>query len=214
MIDTSVLAVFFAASLALIVSPGPDSIYVLTRSVAAGHATGLAAALGTSTGILVHTAAAVLGLSVLLRTSALAFTVLKYAGALYLLYLGVRTLRRREAFELGSPVSSSDHTTAGSFTGGLTVNVLNPQVALFFLAFLPQFVGAETGTTASLQMGLLGALYSLLTIGYLALVAVVASGIRRLIERRPMVADAVRWVSGSVLVGFGLQLLLSERAPA
>ncbi|MFC6904285.1 LysE family translocator [Halalkalicoccus tibetensis] len=172
MLDSSVLAVFLAASLALVVSPGPDSIYVLTRSVAAGHATGLAAALGTSTGILVHTAAAVLGLSVLLRTSALAFALLKYAGALYLIYLGVRTLRRREAFELGS--TTTEYTAAGTFTGGLTVNVLNPQVALFFLAFLPQFV--ETGTAASLQMGLLGALYSLLTIGYLALVAVLAGG--------------------------------------
>lgn len=210
MFDLAVLAVFLTASVALILSPGPDSVYVLTRSIASGQVTGLAAALGTSTGILVHTTAAVLGLSILLRTSALAFAVVRYAGAIYLIYLGVQTIRRREAFNLDT--EKTEYTTARTFTGGLTVNVLNPQVALFFLAFLPQFVGP--GASASIQMGLLGALYSLLTITYLGTIAVLSTGVRHLIERRPAIADVIRWATGTILVDFGLQLLLSDRTPA
>jgi threonine/homoserine/homoserine lactone efflux protein len=210
MFELSVLGVFLTASVALILSPGPDSVYVLTRSIASGQATGLAAALGTSTGILVHTTAAVLGLSILLRTSALAFAVVRYAGAIYLIYLGIQTIRHREAFDLDT--EKTEYTTAGTFAGGLTVNVLNPQVALFFLAFLPQFVGP--GASASIQMGLLGALYSLLTITYLGSIAVLSTGVRHLIERRPATADAIRWATGTILVGFGLQLLLSDRTPA
>jgi threonine/homoserine/homoserine lactone efflux protein len=208
MLDPSVLAVFLAASVALVLSPGPDSVFVLTRSIAGGSATGVAAAMGTTTGILVHTTAAVLGLSVVLRTSALAFTAVKYAGAAYLVYLGIRTIRRREEFDFHN--EGGDRTPADAFAGGLTVNVLNPQVALFFLAFLPQFV--QTGASASLQMAFLGVLYSVLTIAYLGLLALLAQGVRRLIERRPTVADGVRWLAGTVLVGFGLQLLFSERA--
>jgi threonine/homoserine/homoserine lactone efflux protein len=144
-----------------------------------------------------------------LRTSALAFTAVKYAGAAYLVYLGIRTIRRREEFEFHN--EGGERTPADAFAGGLTVNVLNPQVALFFLAFLPQFV--RTGASASLQMAFLGVLYSVLTIAYLGLLALLAQGVRRLIERRPTVADGVRWLAGTVLVGFGLQLLSSERAP-
>lgn len=139
-IGLSTLAVFVPASIALIVSPGPDSLYVLSRSISDGRWTGLAAAVGTCTGLLVHTLAAVLGLSAILRASSLAYTVVKIAGAVYLVYLGIQTIRQKEDFR---PQKNDIETDIDeSYWRGAMINVLNPKVAIFFLAFLPQFVGA------------------------------------------------------------------------
>lgn len=206
--EIGVVLLFAAASLALIVSPGPDSVYVLTQSLASGTRAGVAAACGTSTGILVHTTGAVLGLSVILQTSAVAYAAVRYLGALYLLYLGISTIRSEESFAPDRDAGGLSATTA--YRRGALVNVLNPQVAVFFLAFLPQFV--QPGVGASVQLFGFGALYSLLTVAYLAGVAVAARGVRRAIEAYPALADAVRWTAGSVLVGFGVHLLLGDAA--
>lgn len=207
MLDPGVLLVFVPAALALVVSPGPDSIYTLTRSVSDGRAAGVMAAAGSSTGSLVHTTAAVLGLSVVFRTSALAFTAVKVVGAGYLVYLGVRTFGDREEFEV-TP-DAEGRTPAESYRRALAINVLNPKVAVFFLAFLPQFV--RPGGSFALQVLALGAAFATIGFCYQAALAVFASRARRVIAERERVRDALRYASGSVLVGFGVRLALEER---
>jgi len=208
MFTLATYSLFLGAAVALILTPGPDTLYVLTQGMGTGRRAGVKSVFGISTGILVHTTAAALGLSVLLRTSAVAFDVVKYAGAGYLLYLGVKTLRNHE--ELALEASDGGDETDNSYARGVTVNVLNPKVALFFLAFLPQFVDAS-GNVA-LQFGLLGVSYAVLTLAYLTTVALLSGTIRRVIDAHERAMDVLRWTTGSVLVGLGVRLLLGSRA--
>nr|WP_321169906.1 LysE family translocator [Salinigranum rubrum] len=194
----------------LIISPGPDSIYTLTRSISDGRTAGVTAALGSSTGSIVHTSAAVLGLSAILKTSALAFTVIKLVGAAYLVYLGVQTFLNTEEFEISS--DDLGYTPSESFRNALMINVLNPKVAVFFLAFLPQFV--QTGGSTALQIFTFGVLFASLGFVYQATLAVFSARARRVITERELVRDSLRVVSGSVLVGFGLKLALERRTSA
>ncbi|WP_135824905.1 LysE family translocator [Halorussus ruber] len=221
-IDFQTYLLFVTAAMALVLTPGPDTVFVLTQGVSAGKREGVASALGVSTGVLVHTLAATLGLAALLRTSALAYAAVKYAGAAYLLYLGAKTLWRGDDFDFPDTASSSgdasDADLRGGYLRGVTVNVLNPKVALFFLAFLPQFVGAGggagggTGTTAStVEMLALGGTYAVLTACYLGVVGLLSAGVRSAFRTRPRLADGLRWVSGSVLVGLGAALALETR---
>ena len=211
MLDSGTFVVFVPAALALILAPGPDTFYVLTRALGHGRAVGVAAAAGISAGVVVHTVAAALGLSVLLRESALAFRVVKYLGAVYLLYLGVEALRSPERFEFsggdGSPGGDATGSRA-SFARGVLVNALNPKVALFFLAFLPQFV---TATGSTVQFLTLGGTYSALTLCYLAAVASFAGTVRRVLTGRPSVERALRRATGAVFVGLAVQLAVEER---
>lgn len=210
MLESSVVLAFIPVAIALIVSPGPDSIYTLTRSISDGRTAGVTAALGSSSGSIVHTTAAVLGLSAVLQTSALAFTVVKFAGAAYLVYLGVQTFSNPEEFEV-SPEGTS-YTPSQSFRSALLINVLNPKVAVFFLAFLPQFV--RPGSSTALQIFTLGVLFASLGFIYQAMLAVFSARARRVITERELVRDVLRVVSGSVLVGFGVKLALGRRAPS
>ncbi|WP_115864632.1 LysE family translocator [Halorussus litoreus] len=229
-IDLQTYLVFVSAAMALILTPGPDTVFVLTQGVSAGKRGGVASALGVSTGILVHTTAATLGLAALLRASALAYAAVKYAGAAYILYLGVQTIRRRDEFELsggasGGAAETADPTATGptatdadlasGYLRGVTVNVLNPKVALFFLAFLPQFVGSGAGSgvgaaTPAVEMLALGGTYAALTALYLGTVGLLSGGVRSVLRARPRAADGLRWVSGSVLVGLGAALALES----
>lgn len=165
------------------------------------------AALGSSTGSIVHTTAAVLGLSALLETSAVAFTVVKVVGAVYLVYLGVQTFRSPEEFEI-TPESTS-HTPSQSYRSALLINVLNPKVAVFFLAFLPQFV--QPGGNATFQIFTLGVVFASLGFIYQATLAVFSARARRVITKRESVRTVLRMASGSVLVGFGVKLALEPR---
>lgn len=210
MLEPSVVLAFVPVAIALIVSPGPDSIYTLTRSISDGRTAGVTAALGSSTGSIVHTTAAVVGLSAILQTSALAFTVVKFVGAVYLVYLGVQTFKNPEEFEV-TP-ESVNYTPGESFRSALLINVLNPKVAVFFLAFLPQFVRPESST--ALQIFTLGVLFASLGFLYQAMLAVFSARARRVITERELVRDTLRVVSGSVLVGFGVKLALERRTPA
>jgi threonine/homoserine/homoserine lactone efflux protein len=206
MFGVETLAVFVPAALALVLAPGPDTVYVLTRSIGDGRRVGVASAAGIGVGVLVHTTAAILGLSVVVRQSALAFRAVKYVGAAYLLYLGVETLRSPRRFDLDAEAASTDHRTG--FARGVLVNVLNPKVAIFFLAFLPQFVTPAGPVTP--QLATLGLTYAALTLSYLVGVAVLSGTIRRALAARPRVEDALRAVTGSVLVGLGLRLAVAE----
>ncbi|MFC7081775.1 LysE family translocator [Halorussus caseinilyticus] len=216
-IDLHTYLLFVTAAMALVLTPGPDTVFVLTQGVSAGKRGGLASAFGVSTGVLVHTSAAALGLAALLRASALAYATVKYAGAAYLLYLGAKTLWRGDDFELSDgtgSVAAPDSDLRSSYLRGVTVNVLNPKVALFFLAFLPQFVGAGAGGgagTPTAEMLALGGTYAVLTACYLGTVGLLSGGVRTAFRTRPRLADGLRWVSGSVLVGLGAALALESR---
>ncbi len=205
-LDFSTLVLFVSASLAIILAPGPASIYVLTKSVNGGHRAGFLATLGTCTGLLVHTSAAVLGLSAILRASAVAYTTVKYVGAAYLIYLGVQTLRNKETFDLNR--TGTETNTPESYRQGVIINTLNPKVAVFFLAFLPQFVDAGPGTTV--QMLVLGVFYTILAFLYQSTLVLVSSRIREILSERSSIRDRIRQVAGTVLVSFGIELALGE----
>jgi threonine/homoserine/homoserine lactone efflux protein len=228
MLSIETLVLFIPAALALILAPGPDTIYVLTRALGAGKRVGLRSAAGISVGVLLHTTAAVVGLSVLLRRSALAFRVLTYVGAGYLLYLGVQALRSPGRFEFGDIMTggptdetsgaedeseregtggASEDDDGGGFARGVLVNLLNPKVALFFLAFLPQFVPAGAAN-APLALSMLGGLYAVLTCCYLSGVALVSGTIRGTLYSYPRIEEGLRYGTGSVLIGLGLGLAL------
>jgi threonine/homoserine/homoserine lactone efflux protein len=202
------LGLFLVASIALILAPGPDSLYVLARGLGQGRRAGFVAALGSSSGLLVHTTLAALGLAVLLQTSEVAYTAVRVGGALYLIYLGVRGLLSRERFAVGS--TASPFSPQRMYLQGMLTNVLNPKVALFFIAFLPQFVDPHTPSFA-LSMLTLGLIFALLTVCYLTLVGTLSGALGGALLSRPRIAGAIRWVSGGVLIGLGLRLLMPER---
>ena len=207
MIDLAVVLAFVPAVAAVVVSPGPDSIYTVTQSLSGGRAAGVAAAVGTATGVLVHASAAVLGLSALLRTTAEAYILVKYVGAAYLVYLGVRLLRDDETFEFDEGTEAG--SLGGSYRRAVTINVTNPQVAVFVLAFFPQFVPPTAD--AALQLSVLGAVYAGLSFLYLAGVALFAGRVRHLVLESATGRRVVRYASGSVLIGFGVRLALDGR---
>ena len=209
MIDLVVLLAFVPAVLAVILSPGPDSIYTLTQSLTGGRGAGMAAGLGTATGVLVHTTAAVLGLSALLRTTAGAYTVVKYVGAAYLVYLGLQLLRNDGTFEVGEDRGATDQSLAGSYRKAVLINVSNPQVAVFVLAFFPQFV--PPSVNATLQLSILGVVYATLSLLYLAGIALFASRVRHHLLGSTLACRIVQFASGNVLIGFGLKLTLDEQ---
>ena len=191
MFDVTTLAVFLVAAVGLILSPGPDTVYVLARGTGDGRRAGVLSALGVATGVLVHTVAAAVGLAALFRAVPGARTVVVAAGAVYLTYLGVDTLRNPE-------VEARD-TGGNPYFQGLAVNVLNPQVALFFLAFLPGFAPESA---PAVGMVLLGALYAALTALYLGGVGTLSGHVGGESRR-------TRLASGVVLLGIAAYLIVT-----
>ncbi len=209
MSDAAYWWVFFSAALALNLAPGPDLLFVLSRTLSGGRRIGVASACGVCSGALVHVIAAALGLSAILATSALAFAVVKYVGAAYLLYLGIQALRSAGGqFNLRPAPRTS---ALQAYRQGILVDILNPKAAIFFMAFLPQFVRPEQGAVA-VQLLILGGLVVLVAIVIecaLVLLAARASSALRANRRMGMWLDRVL---GSVLIGLGVRLGLSERA--
>jgi threonine/homoserine/homoserine lactone efflux protein len=195
----STLLVFAAASLALIAIPGPSVIYIVTRSLEQGRAAGLVSMLGVEAGGLLHVAAAALGLSALLASSAAAFAVVKYLGAAYLILLGLQRLRRREGDRLPAPAPAS---RSRLFRHGVLVNALNPKVAIFFLAFLPQFVDPARGAVAA-QVAVLGLCFIALAVLSDSAYALVAGGVGERLRRSAAVRRWLDRVSGAVYVALG-----------
>ncbi len=211
--DTELLdantALFITASLAVIVAPGPDNIYVLTRGVAQGREVALASAWGMCSGLLFHTTLAALGLSAILARSAVAFSVVKYAGAAYLMYLGIRALLSKEEFA-SSAEEAFPARLRSFFLRGLTMNLLNPKVAVFFLAYLPQFASPGTGGVA-LQLLALGLIFALLSVVIFSTIALFSGILGDRLSRNPRFASVLQWLTGCVLVGLGVRLALSGR---
>jgi threonine/homoserine/homoserine lactone efflux protein len=198
---SSAFALFAVAALALAVVPGPAVLYIVAQSVDQGRIAGLVSALGISVGSLVHVVAATIGLSSLLASSATAFTVVKYAGAAYLIFLGARRLLRRERFE--EERARAPRSRRRLFVDGVVVNVLNPKTALFFLAFLPQFVDPEQGL-ATLQILVLGLAFTVIALCSDSVWALAAGTLGSWLRRSRWYLGVKRWVTGTVFVGLGL----------
>jgi len=204
--ESSTLAVFMAATLALLLVPGPAVLYIIARGIDQGRGAGLASAAGIAAGSLFHVAAAALGLSAILASSAVAFSLVKYLGAAYLVYLGIRTLLTRP-----DPAATIDHrprTLRELFGQGVIVQVLNPKIALFFLAFLPQFVDPARGSITT-QTLVLGGLLMAMGLCTDSLYAVISGGAGDWLKRQPAFASAQRYVAGVVFIGLGVTTALT-----
>lgn len=202
------LAGFVAAALVLLLIPGPGVLYIVARSLSQGHHAGLISVLGLSVGALVHVAAATAGLSAVLLTSATAFGIVKTLGAGYLIYLGVRTLfARRPTADLEAPTPRALYRV---FTDGVVVSVLNPKIAVFFLAFLPQFVEPSRGPVPP-QVLLLGILYVGLALVTDGAYALLAGSLRHWLGGRVMQGPLPRYASGVLYLGLGVSTALAGR---
>lgn len=204
--DLSTLAMPFFATLALVIAPGPAVLYIVGRSIDGGRTAGLTSAAGIATGGLVHVAGAALGLSALIASSALAFAALKYLGAAYLIFLGIRTL-------LSKPAAATDtgrrpQTLRGLYSQGFVVQALNPKVALFFLAFLPQFIDPARGDTLT-QTLVLGAMFIGLGLCTDSLYALAAGTAGDWLKQQPAFESAQRYVAGTIFIGLGVTTALS-----
>ena len=202
------LTLFTIASITLIISPGPDLIYVLTRSISGGKLSGIISAAGVTSGILVHTMAAALGLALLLQTSTTFFWVVKIIGGIYLIYLGCQMIRSDNRISFSG--QKTHYGKRRCFLQGFLSNVLNPKVALFFVAFLPQFVG-KNNSHHSLQMIVLGLAFAFMTIIFLVIVGFFAGTIGSWLKKKKSVENRIRIGSGTVLIILGLQLLIPHR---
>jgi len=195
------LILFFLAALGLLLVPGPAVLYIVTRSAAHGRRAGFASVLGVEMASLVHSMAAALGLSALLLASALAFQVVKYVGAAYLVYLGIRTLLTRDD---GSPPQVSGEAKLSQlFAKGLLVNLLNPKTALFFYAFLPQFVDPHKGGIQA-QIFFLGILFVMLATCTDGLYSLLASSVGKVLFRSAAIRRARRYVTAGIYVALGV----------
>jgi threonine/homoserine/homoserine lactone efflux protein len=199
---------FIVASIVLIVTPGQDMILVMSRSIAQGSAAGVATAAGVSVGLVGHTLLATLGLGAILRTSEWLFVLLKLVGAVYLVYLGVQLLRTRS--QPLATAADAPRSLARLFADGALSNVSNPKIAIFYFAFLPQFV-APDAAHPTLAVFMLGLLFAALTFVVKGPVGLAAGRLSGWLRRRP---EALKWLyrtSGAVLIGLGLKLALERR---
>ncbi|PKN40607.1 MAG: lysine transporter LysE [Deltaproteobacteria bacterium HGW-Deltaproteobacteria-18] len=208
MISIDQLLVFSLSSLLLIFTPGPDIIYVLTRGVAQGRSAALAAAMGFSLGNIGHTLLAVFGISAILASSAMAFTLVKVAGGIYLLYLGYKLWTADPKLAISA---QGEHKTARLiFRQSILANLLNPKVAIFFLAFFPQFVRPAQGHPA-MQMMILGLTFVVLTMVGFGLVALGAGVLNSRLTARPSLSAWLHKSAGAVLMLLGLRLIWADR---
>ena len=198
--DVGTLLVFSAAALALIVVPGPAVLYIVSQSIDRGRLAGFVSALGIAVGALVHVCAAAIGLSSILVSSATAFNVVKYAGAAYLIGMGLWTiLSRRDA----DPAAvQTERRLRRRFGQGVVVNILNPKTALFFFAFLPQFVDPDQGA-AAVQIVVLGLVFVLIAVISDSVWALAAGAASARLRASRRFLSVQRYVSGSVFVGLG-----------
>ena len=206
--SASSLALFCLASVALAVVPGPAVTYIVTQSIDKGRRAGLASALGVASGGLVHVMAATIGLSALIASSATAFTTVKLVGALYLIAVGVRRILAKDD---DSEVEAQAASNRQLYVQGVVVNVLNPKTALFFLAFLPQFLDADHGSVA-LQVALLGVVFVTLALASDVLYAVLADMLAGRLRRSGTGAKIRRYVSGGIFIALGATAAVARRS--
>jgi threonine/homoserine/homoserine lactone efflux protein len=207
MVDPAMLSLFIPASLLLIIAPGPDILFVVAQGVSAGKRAGFLTALGLAFGNSVHTLAAALGVSLIFKTSVIAFTVFKVAGALYLFYLAYKAIKhRKDLMKMTEQESKPAHHLIAR---GFLMNVLNPKVALFFLAFLPQFVSKEAGSPFT-QIVILGVIFIILVIIVFGAIGLTAGTFGQLLTRSRKANEALNWLCAAVFIGLGIKLVLTK----
>lgn len=206
MFEITTLLLFVSSAILLALSPGPDNVFVLTISIARGPLAGLVTTLGLCSGLVVHTSAVALGVAVFIQESALAFSLLKIAGALYLAWLAWKIFRAPAEQLTGR---SSGEGYRRLYLRGVLMNIMNPKVSLFFLAFLPQFVNPALGSV-TLQIAILGLLFMLSALLVFGLISLAAGRIGSFL-RRGNGALILNRLSGVVFAGLAVKLLLSER---
>lgn len=202
-------ALFLTTGILLNLTPGPDTVYILGRSIAHGRRAGIASALGISVGSIFHTGAAALGLSAFLATSAWAFTAVKLAGAGYLIFLGIRALLERRP-ELALPAQFKRSGSAAAFRQGILTNILNPKVALFFLAFLPQFIETDA-PSKTLAFILLGITFVITGTAWCLILAWFSSAFSARLRENPTITAWLNRAVGSLFVFLGVRLAVAAR---
>jgi threonine/homoserine/homoserine lactone efflux protein len=205
MFDAHRFPLFFAAALLLAVTPGPGIFYVLARTLAGGRREGILSSLGTFVGGLFHVFAAALGVSAILAASAVAFHTVKYAGAAYLVYLGIRMIRTRKA----DVTAATSTPTRNAFRQGILTEALNPKTALFFLSFIPQFISAPAGHVFA-QFVMLGAISVILNTTADLLVVLAAAPLEQKLKHNPRFRSRQRVASGVGMIGLGVYVALAD----
>jgi len=208
--DLTHLPLFILASAVLILTPGPAVLYIIARSVDQGRRAGLVSVCAIEVGNFMHVLAATAGLSALLLSSALAFTIVKYLGAAYLVYLGLRKLFAHDTVKVTN--NSQPQSLRRTFSQGVVVATLNPKTALFFVAFLPQFVDPSQGAIAG-QMLFLGCIFVLLAVISDSMYALLAGAVGQWLKGSRSVVRAERYVVGSMYIGLGLTAALADAHP-
>ena len=208
MLSNETFSAFFLASTLLAIAPGPDNVFVLTQSALHGKLSGLVVVFGLCTGLLVHTAAVAFGVAVIFQASTLAFTLLKIIGAGYLVYLAWQIFRATpEQIRMQSDQQKSLGTL---YRRGIIMNVTNPKVSIFFLAFLPQFADPVRGPI-SLQMVALGGIFITATILVFGAIALIGGALGEWLNRSERAQRVMNWTAGTIFVGLALKLVTAER---
>lgn len=208
MLGTQHLGLFVVSGLLLNITPGQDTLYILGRTLSQGRAAGVMSVLGISAGCLVHTLLAAFGLSAILATSANAFLVVKYAGAAYLIWLGARMIAESRATE-ATIRAFTPETPWAIFRAGLLTNILNPKVALFFMAFLPQFV-APSSDSRGLTLLFLGSVFVANGLLWCLILVWGASALGARVRARPASGTWLKRLAGAVFVGLGVRLAVTR----
>lgn len=198
---------FLAASVAITMAPGPDNLQVLARGISQGRAAGLVAALGFAAGISFHTTLAALGVAALLKSSPLAFEIVKLAGAAYLVWIGIKSIRSKG---LSSAHERPAQPLSTVFRQSVIGNLLNPKVTLFFIVFLPQFVNPHAGQSVMLQMFELGGVFMLQTVAVFSVFGVAAGMIGAYLKRRPRVGVWLDRLAGATFIALGIRVALRD----
>lgn len=200
------IGLFLVASALLTIAPGPDIVYVLTRGITQGRRAGFAAACGFATGVIFHTALAALGIAALIRSSAWAFSLVRYAGAAYLIYLGIGMLIGRGVLQSGQDPSAADNMALRTvYKQSVIGNALNPKVTLFFLSFLPQFINVNAAHV-ELQMLLLGVLFMLQTVLIFGAVAFFSGVIGDKLRANSAIASRLNVIAGGIFIVLGIRV--------
>ncbi|WP_419777250.1 LysE family translocator [Malaciobacter marinus] len=209
MIELSNLYMFIITSFLLCIAPGPDNIYVLTQGMTKSKKAAIITTLGLCTGLIIHTSAAAFGISMIFKTSQIAFDIVKYLGVIYLLYIAYQVYKHRnEPLNLDTKASKKD--LKALYFKGFLMNILNPKVSIFFLAFLPQFVSVQNGNVP-LQMIILGLIFMALTIILFSLIGIAGNLLSEKLLNNPKIVKYMNILTSFVLVSLGVKLALSQR---
>jgi len=208
MIDQATLLTYIAIVLGFVFIPGPATLLTVARATTSGTKVGIATGAGITAGDIIHTFLAVVGISAIIATSAVLFSIIKYLGAAYLIYLGVKAIIEKAPTSLGK--SQTPITAAQAFKLAIFAEVLNPKTALFFLAFLPQFVSPENGSVV-MQLSILGVLFAFIGFFSTIVFAVGAGGLGNFLRKNPSVLKWQGKVVGSIYCALGLRIAMQER---